>query len=69
MNATRILLIGEHLVDNPDCGKDYEDVRFKIVQRCFNVYDRLKLKKNLIYLSKPELCKRKEFDYVVAIFN
>ena len=69
MNATRKSSIAEHLVKYPNCGKNYEDVRFKIVQQCSSVYDLLKLEAIFIYLNKPELCKQKEFDYVVALFN
>ena len=69
MNATRKSSIAEHLVKYPNCGKIYDDVRFKIVQQCSSVYDLLKLEAIFIYLNKPELCKQKEFDYVVALFN
>ena len=32
MNATRKSSITEHIVNYPNCGKNCEDVRFKIVQ-------------------------------------
>jgi len=69
INASRKSSIAEHLVNYPNCGKNYEDVRFKIVQQCSNVYDLSKLEAIFIYLNKPELCKQEEFDYVVALFN
>ena len=69
MNATRKSSIAEHLVNYPNCGKNYEDVRFKIVQQCSNVYDILKVEAIFIYFNKLELCKQTEFDYVVALFS
>ena len=57
INASRKSSIAEHLVNYPNCGKNYEDVRFKIVQQCSNVYDLLKLEAIFIHLNKPELCK------------
>ena len=69
MNATIKSSIAEHIVNYPNCGKNYEDIRFKIVQQCSNLYDLLKLEAIFIYLNKPELCKQKEFDYVVTLLN
>ena len=66
MNATRKSLIAEYLVNYPNFGKNYKDVRFKTVQQCSNLYDILKLEAIFIYLNKPEIFKQKEFDYVVA---
>ena len=37
MNATRKSPIAEHLVNYQNCGRNYEYVRFKIVQQCSNV--------------------------------
>ena len=42
INATKRSSISEHLVNNSECGNNYEDVRFKIVQQCSNVYDLIK---------------------------
>ena len=70
MNATRKSSIAEHLVNYPNCSKNYEDDRFKFVQQCSNLYDLLKLEAIFIYLNKPELkLKQKEFDYVVALLS
>ena len=69
INATRKSAIADHLFNYPNCGNNYEDTRFQIIQQCSNVYDLLKLEAICIYLNKPELCKQKEFDYVVALFN
>ena len=62
-------MISKHLINNPYCGKNYKDITFKIVQQCSNVQDLVKMEAIFIYLNKPELCKQKEFDYVVAPFN
>ena len=69
MNATRKSAIADHLVNYPNCGNNYEDTRFQIIQQWSDVYDLLKLEAICIYLNKPELCKQKEFDYVVTLFN
>ena len=67
LNATRWSSILEYLVNNPECG--YEHVKFKIVHQCSNVYDLIQMEAIFVYLNKPELYKKKEFDYVVALFN
>ena len=46
-----------HLVNNPERGNNYEDIRFKIEQQCSNVYDLVQMEAIFIYLYKPELCK------------
>ena len=65
LNATRRSSISKHLVNNPERGNNYEDIRFKIEQQCSNVYDLVKMEDFFIHLNKPELCKQKEFDYVM----
>ena len=65
INATRRSSISKHLVNNPERGNNYEDIRFKIEQQCSNVYDLVKMEDFFIHLNKPELCKQKEFDYVM----
>ena len=42
---------------------------FDILKQCANKFDLIKMEAILIYLYKPELCKQKEFDYTVALFN
>ena len=59
INATRRSSI--NLINNPECGNNYEDLRFRIVQQSSNVYDLIKMEAIFIYLNKPELCKQKDF--------
>ena len=59
MNSTRKSTIAEHLVNNPEYGKNYKDVRFTIVKQFLNVYDPFKMEEIFIYLNRPQLCKQK----------
>ena len=47
INATRRSSISKHLVNNPECGNNYEDIRFRILQQCLNVCELLKWKRFL----------------------
>ena len=35
--------IAEHLIKNPICGKSYNDLRFKILRNCTNIFDVFKI--------------------------
>ena len=38
-NAMKRSVISEHLVNNPKCGKSYNELRFSILRKCYNKYD------------------------------
>ena len=48
-------VISENLVNNPICGKIYNESRFSILRKCYNKYDLRKLKVILIKTDKPKL--------------
>ena len=59
----------KHLVNSRDCAKKYDLSRFKIIYHCNNVFDLIKIEAISKYLEKPMLCKQKEFEYKVSLFN
>ena len=68
-NASKRSSIAEHLVKHPTCANNYNRDRFKIINRCKNVFDLIKLEAIYILLRKPILCKHKDFDYTVSLFS
>ena len=42
---------------------------FSVLQQCANKFDLIKMEAILINLYEPELCKQKEYNYTVALFN
>ena len=68
-NAIKRSSISEHLVNNPLCGKSYNEKMFKIMRSCTNILDLVKIEAIYIHLNKPELCKQREFDYSLSLFN
>ena len=59
----------EHLVNNPSCGSNFEVSNFSVMRQCSNILDLIRLDAILIRLNKPKLCKKKEFDYTIALFS
>ena len=53
--------IGQHLLNNLDCSKNYNANRFSIVTRGPNSYYFFVLKPLFIKTVKPNLCKQKIF--------
>ena len=68
-NAAKRSAIAEHLINNPTCAQKYSESNFKILRQCWNSFELVKLEAILIHLNKPDLCKQKEFDYIVSLFN
>ena len=69
INAAKRSAISEHLINNVNCAKTYNISMFSCMKQCANKYDLIKMEAILIHLHRPELCKQKEFDYTVALFN
>ena len=51
--------IGEHLLNNLECAKNYNDNMFSIVCKGRNMYHLSVLESIFIKTSKPSLCKQK----------
>ena len=68
-NAIKKSAIAEHLVNNPSCGKKFALSNFSVMRQCSNTLELIRLEAILIHLNKPNLCKKKEFDYTLALFS
>ena len=51
--------IAEHLLNNIDCSKNYNDSRFSILSKARNLYHLSVLESLFIKTFKPKLCKQK----------
>ena len=51
-------VISEHLVNNPECEKSYNKLRFRILSNCYNNYDLMKHGNILIKINMPKLNKQ-----------
>ena len=69
INAAKRSAISEHLINNANCAEKYNISMFGTIKQCANKFDLIKIKAILNHLYKPELCKQKEFDYTVALFD
>ena len=62
-------VIGEHLVDNPDCFKNYDLNKFKVILKIKTEFH-LKTSEAIYILSKnAELYKRNKFVYSTIFFS
>ena len=61
--------IAEHLVNNTYCGNNFDISKFSIMRQCSNTLELIRLEDILIHLNKPNLFKKKEFDYNLALFS
>ena len=68
-NTMEKLSIAEHRVNNPSCENNFETSNFSLMRQCSNILDLIRLESILIHLNKPNLCKKKEFDYTIALFS
>ena len=68
-NAMKRSSIAEHLINNPSSGNNFEFSNFSVIRQCSNILDLIRLEAILIHLHKPKLCKKKEFDYDIALFS
>ena len=57
-----------NLFNNIDCAKNYDLMRFKVINNCTNSIDLVRLKAISLFINKPELCKHKKFDFKVSFF-
>ena len=59
--------IGQHLLQNPTCAREYIDNKFSILACGHTSFDLSTLEAMYIKTSKPNLCKQKEFAYGLKI--
>ena len=62
LNAFKRSSIAQHLINNPTCANNYNMNRFKIIKTCNDVFDLIKLEAIRIFLRKPVLCNKIDFD-------
>ena len=56
-------------ISEPFCGKSYNEIKFRILRSCINIYDLIKIEPIYNHLNKPKLCKQREFDYSLSLFS
>ena len=61
--------IGLNLMQNPECATQYSNDRFSILAKPRSVFHLSVLKATYIKISKPILCRQKEFVYSLHIFH
>ena len=59
--------IGQHLLDNPDCAKLYNDDMFRIIGRARSSFHLAVLESIYIKTKKPPLCRQKEFVFSLGL--
>ena len=59
--------IGQHLLDNPDCAKLYNDDMFRIIVRARSSFHLAVLESIYIQTKKPPLCRQKEFVFSLGL--
>ena len=59
--------IGQHLLDNPDCEKLYNDDMFRIIGRARSSFHLAVLESIYIKTKKPPLCRQKEFVFSLGL--
>ena len=64
---TSFSAIGQHLLQNPTCAREYNDNKFSILARGRTSFHLSTLEATYIKTSKPNLCKQKEFVYGLKI--
>lgn len=68
IDSAKSSAIIERLIHNAKCAEKCNISIFSIIKQCATEYDLMKIKAVLIHLFKINLCKQKEFDYVVILF-
>ena len=61
--------IGQHLVDNQVCAKNFTREKFSVVARAENSFQLHILEALYIQSLKPRLCKQKKFVYQTRLFK
>ena len=60
--------VGQHLVEEPNCGQAYTDDSFSIITKARTEYHLKVLEAVTINALKPNLCRQKKFVYHTTLF-
>ena len=66
---TKLTSIGQHLKDNPKCGRDFDIGRFSVIKRARNDFHLRVLEAIYIKCWQPNLCVQKEHVYNTILFK
>ena len=66
---TSFSAIGQNLLQNPTCAREYNDNKFSILPRGRTSFHLSTLAVTYITTSKPNLCKQKKFVYGLKIIH
>ena len=61
--------IGQHLVENPECARKYNDAKFSILARGRSDYHLAVLEAIFILARRPILCRQKKFVLALKLFQ
>ena len=61
--------IGLHFMQNPECATQYSNDQFSILAKARSMFHFSVLEAAYIKISKPILCRQKEFVYSLQIFH
>ena len=59
--------IGQHLLENPDCAKNYNCDMFRIIGKARSSFHLAVLESIYISTKKPLLCRQKEFVFTLGL--
>ena len=61
--------IGQHLLENPECAKMYNDEKFRTISQARSSFHPGVLESVYIKTQNPVLCRQKEFVFSLGLFN
>ena len=61
--------IGQHLLENPECAKMYNDDKFRIIGQARSSFQQGILESVYIKTQNPVLCRHKELVFSLGLFN
>ena len=61
--------IGQHLVENPECARKYDDAKFSILARGRSDYHLAVMEAIFILARRPVLCRQKKFILALKLFH
>ena len=67
--VTKLSSIGQHLKENPKCGKEFDKRQFSVVARARSDFHLKVLEAVYLKLWSPNLCVQKEYVYNTILFK
>ena len=67
--VTKLSSIGQHLKENPKCGKEFDKAQFSVVARARSDFHLKVLEAVYLKLWSPNLCVQKEYVYNTILFK